>query len=196
MTVYLTNLHQTQDKKEAFTCNKQDQSPILKCYWPLLNISSTGNSGWRPVIPSYLQFSSYYWPRYMSLLHYVKPRSVSRTSIARVLVWTMRYAHHLTLRFSTLCKVERLAMDTGLQGTKCNQDIGLSHCFILNRFFHSLYVRCDVAIIFYTIKDHRHDVWFFFRFYPFFLTLSVKTLFFRIKQINCKSTRLLRCYRY
>lgn len=98
--------------------------------------------------------------------------------------------------FSTLCKVERLALDTGLQGTKCNQDIGLSHCFILNRFFHSLYVRCDVAIIFYTIKDHRHDVWCFFRFYPFFLTLSVKTLFFRIKQINCKSTRLLRFYRY
>lgn len=89
--------------------------------------------------------------------------------------------------FSTLCKVERLALDTGLQGTKCNQDIGLSHCFILNRFFHSLYVRCDVAIIFYTIKDHRHDVWVFFRFYPFFLTLSVKTLFFRIKQINCTS---------
>lgn len=84
MTVYLTNLHQTQDKKEAFTCNKQDQSPILKCYWPLQNISSTGNSGWRPVIPSYLQFCSYYWPRYMSLLHYVKPRSVSRTFIARV----------------------------------------------------------------------------------------------------------------
>lgn len=93
--------------------------------------------------------------------------------------------------FSTLCKVERLALDTGLQGTKCNQDIGLSHCFILNRFFHSLYVRCDVAIIFYTIKDHRDDV-FFFVFILLSLTLSVKTLFFRIKQINCKSTRLLR----
>lgn len=98
--------------------------------------------------------------------------------------------------FSTLCKVERLALDTGLQGTKCNQDIGLSHCFILNRFFHSLYVRCDVAIIFYTIKDHRHDVCFFFVFILLSLTLSVKTLFFRIKQINCKSTRLLRFYRY
>lgn len=74
--------------------------------------------------------------------------------------------------FSTLCKVERLALDTGLQGTKCNQDIGLSHRFILNRFFHSLYVRCDVAIIFYTIKDHRHDVC-FFSFLSFFLLLSL-----------------------
>lgn len=39
----------------------------------------------------------------------------------------------------------------------------------------------------YHKRSQTWCVWVFFRFYPFFLTLSVKTLFFRIKQINCTS---------
>lgn len=93
--------------------------------------------------------------------------------------------------FSTLCEVERIALVARPKGTKCNQDIGLLHSFILNRFFHSRYVRCDVAIIFYPIKDHRQNV-----FVVSSLLSLCENFILSLADKLCKSTSLFCCYRF